>query len=294
MGCDEKRKMISPSHPSLSIERQCELLSLSRSGFYYSPVAMSEENLTLMARLDELYLENPEYGSRNMRDVLRREGKRVNRKRVQRLMRLMGLEAIYPKRNLSKPGTGSEHKVYPYLLKGLTIDHPNQVWATDITYIRLAHGFVYLVAIIDWYSRKILSWELSTTMDQAFCIATLERALRLYGQPEIFNSDQGSQFTGFAFRSVLEDKGIRISMDGKGRAFDNIVIERFWRTLKYADIYLREYESPIAAAEGISRYIEKYNGRRPHDSLGNRTPDEVYLTESIISGSELENQREVS
>lgn len=206
-------------------------------------------------------------------------------------MRVLGIEAVYPKRNLSTPGTGSEHKVYPYLLKGLKIDYPNQVWATDITYIRLSHGFVYLVAIIDWYSRKILSWELSTTMDQAFCISTLERALRLYGAPEIFSPDQGSQFTARAFREVLEVKGIKISMDGKGRAFDNIVIERFWRTLKYADIYLREYESPIAAAEGISRYIEKYNGRRPHDSLGNRTPDEAYLTESVIAGIEQEDQR---
>jgi putative transposase len=165
---------------------------------------------------------------------------------------------------------------------------------TDITYIRLAHGFVYLVAIIDWYSRKILSWELSTSMDQGFCVSTLERALRLHGTPEIFNSDQGSQFTGKAFRTILEDKGIRISMDGKGRAFDNIIIERFWRTLKYSDIYLKEYESPILAAEGISRFIEKYNGRRPHDSLCNRTPDEVYLTDFLVLVRGQENQRKIS
>jgi putative transposase len=286
--------MIMPAHPSLSITRQCELLAISRSGYYYSPLPMSGETLSLMRRIDEIYTESPEYGSRNIRDLLRREGRRVNRKRVQRLMRLMGIEAIYPKRNLSKPGMGSEHKIYPYLLKGLVIDHPNQVWATDITYIRLAHGFVYLVAIIDWYSRKILSWELSTTMDQAFCIATLGRALRLYGTPEIFNSDQGSQFTGRAFRDILEGKGVRISMDGKGRAFDNIMIERFWRTLKYSDIYLKDYESPIAAAEGITRFIEKYNARRPHDSLGNKTPDEVYFSTGREPVLEQENQRKIS
>jgi len=274
--------MINIAPDELSVKHQCSLLDISRSGYYYKPVPMSELNLEMMKKIDKIYTESPEYGSRKIRDVIRRENKddrrfrRINRKRIQRLMRIMGIEAIYPKRNLSKPGKGSEHKIYPYLLRNLAITRPNQVWSTDITYIRLGHGFVYLVAIMDWYSRRILSWEVSTTMDSEFCISTLERAIRKYGTPEIFNSDQGSQFTSKSFREVLENKHVKISMDGKGRALDNIVIERFWRTLKYADIYLKDYESAIEASEGISKYIEKYNMRRPHESLGKRTPDEVY------------------
>ncbi len=230
-----------------------------------------------MKQIDEIYTESPEYGSRTIRDVLRREyGAKINRKRVQRLMQIMGIEAIYPKQNLSKPGIGREHKVYPYLLRNLDINRPNHVWATDITYIRLKRGFVYFVAIIDWYSRKILSWELSTTMDKSFCITALERAIRKYGVPEIINSDQGSQFTSKDFRDVLEKKGGTISMDGKGRAMDNIIIERFWRTLKYSEVYLKDYESPKEAYIGISKYIEKYNTKRPHTSLGGKTPREVY------------------
>lgn len=274
--------MINITPDDLSVKQQCSLLDISRSGYYYKPVPMSELNLELMKKIDKIYTESPEYGSRKIRDVIRMENKddrrfrRINRKRIQRLMRIMGIEAIYPKKNLSKPGKGSEHKIYPYLLRNLAITRPNQVWSTDITYIRLEHGFVYLVAIMDWYSRRILSWEVSTTMDSEFCISTLERAIRKYGTPEIFNSDQGSQFTSKSFRKVLEEKHVNISMDGKGRALDNIVIERFWRTIKYADIYLKDYGSAIEASEGISNYIEKYNMRRPHDSLGKKTPDEVY------------------
>ncbi len=276
--------MIDAKPDNLPVKQQCDLLDISRSSYYYNPAPMSKNNLELMKKIDEIYTESPEYGSRKIRDVIRRENKndrifnRVNRKRIQRLMRIMGIEAIYPKKNLSKPGKGSEHKIYPYLLRHRKINRPNQVWSTDITYIRLEHGFVYLVAIMDWYSRRILSWEISTTMDSEFCISTLERAIKKYGTPEIFNSDQGSQFTSKSFREVLENKEVKISMDGKGRALDNIVIERFWRTIKYADIYLKDYRSPIETSEGIGKYIEKYNMRRPHDSLEKRTPDEVYRT----------------
>ncbi len=284
--------MIEVKNPKLPVKKQCEILDISRSGYYYKPTPISEYNLSLMKQIDEIYTESPEYGSRKIRDILRRnnEDNRINRKRVQRLMRLMGLEAIYPKRNLSRPGKGSEHKIYPYLLRHLDINRPNQVWCTDITYIRLKHGFVYLVAIMDWYSRRILSWELSTSMDREFCISALERAFRIHGTPEIFNSDQGSQFTCKTFRERLEDNGVKISMDGKGRALDNIVIERFWRTLKYGEVFLKDYENPIEAAQGISRYIDKYNSRRPHDSLGKRTPDEVYFIDSNYG----ENQIKIS
>ena len=270
--------MIEQRNPKLSVQRQCSILDISRSGYYYKPVPLSDFNLELMKEIDEIYTESPEYGSRKIRDILRRNDryKNVNRKRVQRLMRIMGIEAIYPKRNLSKPGKGGEHKIYPYLLKGMEITRPNQVWCTDITYVRLKHGFVYLVAIMDWYSRRILTWELSTTMDKEFCLSALDRAMRGHGVPEIFNSDQGSQFTCSAFRERLEQKDIKISMDGKGRAFDNIVIERFWRTIKYGEVYLKDYSNPIEAATGIGKYIEKYNSRRPHDSIGKRTPDEAY------------------
>ena len=266
----------------MSIMKQLKLLGVARSSYYYRDKPMSDFNLQLTRIIDEIYTESPEYGSRKIRDVIRRENKnikglnKVNRKRIQRLMRIMGIEAIYPKRNLSKPGKGSEHKIYPYLLRNITINRPNQVWCTDVTYIRLEHGFVYLVAVMDWYSRRILSWEISTSMDKEFCISALERAIRIYGTPDIFNTDQGAQFTSKAFRDVLENRGVKISMDGKGRAIDNIVIERFWRTLKYADIYAKEYGSAIEAAEGIGKYIEKYNMRRPHESLDKKTPDEAY------------------
>lgn len=276
--------MIEPDNKRLSISRQCKLLGVSRSGYYYKQAPVSTLNLRVMEKIDEIFMANPEYGSRKIRDVLyRQEGIKVNRKRVQRLMRLMGIEAIYPKRNLSMPGTGGEHKIYPYLLRKLRINRPNQVWCTDITYIRLSHGFVYLVAIMDWFSRKILSWELSTTMDSSFCISALERAIRKYGRPEIFNSDQGAQFTCKEFRKVLEDRKIRISMDGKGRALDNIMIERFWRTLKYGEVYLNDYSSPLDAACRIGLYMTRYNEKRPHDSLNKRTPDEVYYANETLS-----------
>jgi putative transposase len=209
-----------------------------------------------------------------MRNRLRLEGRKVNRKRIQRLMRVMGIEALYPKRNLSRPHP--EHKVYPYLLRGMDIDKPNKVWCADITYIRLKHGFVYLVAILDWYSRKVLSWELSNTMDDWFCVSALESAIRHYGKPEIFNTDQGSQFTGKDFTNVLKLYEIKISMDGKGRALDNVIIERFWRSLKYEEVYLKEYENMAECREGIDHYIRKYNSFRPHSSVGRMTPDMAY------------------
>jgi putative transposase len=209
-----------------------------------------------------------------MRNRLRLEGRKVNRKRIQRLMRVMGIEALYPKRNLSRPHP--EHKVYPYLLRGMDIDKPNKVWCADITYIRLKHGFVYLVAILDWYSRKVLSWELSNTMDDWFCVSALESAIRHYGKPEIFNTDQGSQFTGKDFTNVLKLYEIKISMDGKGRALDNVIIERFWRSLKYEEVYLKEYENMAECREGIDHYTRKYNSFRPHSSVGRMTPDMAY------------------
>ena len=267
----------------MSISRQLKALGLSRSSYYYKERPMSEFNLKLMKRIDEIYTESPDYGSRMICKILRREetregssSKKINRKRIQNLMRIMGIQAIFPGKNLSKPGKGSEHKVYPYLLRNMAITKPDQVWCTDITYVRLEHGFVYLVAVMDWYSRRILSWEVSTTMDKAFCISALERAMRLHGKPQIFNSDQGAQFTSHDFQKVLTDQGVRISIDGKDRALDNIAIERFWRTLKYGEIYLKEYQNPMEAVEGIGRYIEKYNYRRLHSSLEDLTPDEAY------------------
>lgn len=258
----------------LSISEQCRILGVSRSGYYYEPLGETEENLALMRRIDELYTDNPSWGSRQMRNRMRLEGHKVNRKRVQRLMRLMGVEALYPKRNLSRPHP--EHKVYPYLLRGIDIKRPDQVWCADITYIRLRHGFVYLVVVMDWYSRKVLSWELSNTMDEWFCVQALETAMRRFGKPDIFNTDQGSQFTGLAFTGVLNEAGIRISMDGKGRALDNVVVERFWRSLKYEEVYLKEYESMVECRKGIADYILKYNNFRPHSTVGKVTPDMAY------------------
>jgi putative transposase len=271
----EKRKMITPDE-QLSISKQCNLLGLSRSTLYYRKRPVSSYTLTLMNRIDEIYTQSPDMGSRQIRNVLRREGHKVNRKRIQRLMLIMGIKALFPGKNLSKPGTGSEHKVYPYLLRNLKIERPNQVWSTDITYIRLSHGFIYLVGIIDWYSKKLLSWELSTTMDQEFCLSAYRRAVNLYGAPEILNSDQGSQFTSTAYRNLVEDSGAKFSMDGKGRALDNIAIERFWRTLKYGEVYLKDYQSVQEAKEGIDTFINRYNSTRPHTTHGIQTPDEVY------------------
>lgn len=267
--------MIAPDK-DISLSRQCQLIQLPRSSYYYKNRPISPRDNTLMNRIDEVFTENPDFGSRKIRDVLRRERHKISRKKVQRLMLFMGIQAIFPGKNLSRPGNGSEHKVYPYLLRKLLIVRPNQVWSMDITYIRLAHGFVYLVGIIDWHSRKLLSWEVSTTMDQDFCLSTYRRAVNLYGAPEILNTDQGSQFTSTAFRSLVSGSGARFSMDGRGRALDNIAIERFWRTLKYGEIYLKEYKDMQEAKKGISAYIKRYNGFRPHSKHGINTPDEVY------------------
>jgi putative transposase len=258
----------------LSIRRQCEILQVCRSGLYYEPEPVDEEQLALMRRLDQLHLTYPFYGSRNLTHELVFQGCLVNRKRVQRLMRLMGLEAIAPKPDTSKPA--AEHPVYPYLLKNLDICRVNQVWAADITYIPMAHGFVYLVAVMDWYSRRVLSWRLSTTLESDFCVQALSEALLRFGTPEIFNTDQGSQFTSDTFTKALRDRGIKISMDGKGRCIDNVFVERLWRSVKYEEVYLYAYESVAEARAGIGRYLDFYNLKRPHHALGYQTPDAFY------------------
>lgn len=270
--------MIEPAHSVISVARQCELIHLPRASYYrsadHSPVVETQENLNLMRLIDEEYTLHPFYGSRQLRNYLRRQGHMVNRKRVQRLMRLMGIMSVAPKPNTSKKGKA--HKIYPYLLKGLVIDKPNQVWCTDITYLRMQGGFVYLVAVMDWHSRKVLSWEVSNTMDDSFCVSALERAIRLYGVPDIFNTDQGAQFTGNAFINVLTEQGINISMDGKGRWVDNVFIERLWRSVKCEDVYLKDYPTVVALRHGLSEYFRFYNDERPHDSLGKCTPSEYY------------------
>jgi putative transposase len=266
--------MIEGSHPSLSVRRQCELLSLSRSGFYYEPTGESPENLRLMRRLDCEYTRRPYYGVARMTEWLRRKGEQINPKRVRRLMRVMGLEAIYPKKRLSVHGEG--HKRYPYLLNGLLVDRPDQVWCADITYIGLRRGFAYLVAVLDWHSRYVLSWALSGSLETGFCLEALEDAL-LEARPEIFNTDQGVQFTSEAFTGRLERDGVRISMDGRGRVFDNIFVERFWRSVKYEEVYLNEYGDPGEARGRLREYIRFYNRERPHQALEYRTPAEVYF-----------------
>jgi putative transposase len=266
--------MIESQDKFLSISRQCELLDLSRSGWYYVPRGLSLETIALMHLIDEEYTRAPIYGVKRMTAYLHRQGYCVGHQRVRRLMRLMSLVAIYPKPRLSR--NGSEHRIFPYLLKELTIDRPNQVWSADITYIRLVRGFVYLIAVMDWFSRYVLSWELSTSMDVDFCLEALNRALAI-AQPEIFNTDQGVQFTSRDFTGRLEASAVRISMDGRGRAFDNIFIERLWRTVKYEDIYLRDYREVPEARSGIDRYFRFYNRERLHQSLGYRTPAEVYF-----------------
>ena len=265
-------------HPEISVRRQCELLGVNRSGLYYQPVGESQEKLMLMRLIDEEYTRHPFYGSRRMTVWLRDGGHPVNRKRVSRLMETMGIEALYPKPRLSQPGAG--HKIYPYLLKGVEVTRVNQVWSTDITYVRMAGGFVYLVAVMDWFSRFVLSWALSVTMELDFCLEALKRALD-GGRPEIFNSDQGSQFTSERFSGELEKHGVTISMDGRGRCFDNIFIERLWRSLKYEEIYLRDYELVREARMGIGNWFRFYNQQRPHQSLGYRTPAELYRYEQF-------------
>jgi putative transposase len=266
--------MIDPNHPRLSIVRQCELVAISRSSFYYEGKGESFLNLELMRLIDEEFLENPYYGSRQMTRHLRRQGYCVSRKRIRRLMRKMGLTPIYQKPRTSEPHP--EHRIYPYLLRDVPIDRPDHVWCADVTYIPMRRGFLYLVAIMDWASRRVLSWRLSNSLDASFCVEALEEALSRFGPPEIFNTDQGSQFTSQGFTDVLKDAGVKISMDGKGRWMDNIFIERLWRTLKYECIYLHAFETGSETRDGIGRWAYKYNHERPHSSLGDRTPDEAY------------------
>lgn len=265
--------MIEIASNKLSLSRQCELIGLPRSTLYYEPAHESTENLDFMRLIDRQYLQTPFYGSRNMTTWLRQEGYEVNRKRIQRLMRLMGIEAIYPKPRTSEAIKG--HKKYPYLLRDLEIIRPNQVWSTDITYLPVKNGFMYLVAVIDWFSRYVLSWKLSNTMDSNFCIDALTEALR-FGKPDIFNTDQGAQFTCNAFTGKLEANGILVSMDGRGRALDNIFIERLWRSLKYEEIYIWNHETVPALEAGVNKYFKFYNTERPHQSLGNLTPKFIY------------------
>ena len=265
--------MIELDNKELSIRRQCELVGLPRSNLYYEPVEVSGETVRLMHRVDEIFTEYPFYGSLRIREALRREGFAIGRERVQACMRQMGLRAIYPKGNLSKKHPG--HKIYPYLLADIEITYPNQVWASDITYLRLRQGFVYLVAIIDWYSRYVLSWRLSNTLDVSFCREALEDALGK-GCPEIFNSDQGSQFTSSDFTGMLLSKEVAISMDGRGRVFDNIFTERLWRSVKYEEVYIKDYQVCRDAREGLEAYFSFYNNRRYHQALEYKTPYEVH------------------
>jgi len=269
----ERLLLVNKTDKEISISRQAELLGVSRSSIYYEPV-IDSYNLVLMRLIDEQYIKTPFYGSRKMTALLKRNGHQINRKRVQGLMQQMGLEAIYPKPNLSKPN--SCHKIYPYLLRGVKIDRPNQVWATDITYIRLHHGWLYLVAIMDWFSRYVVSWQTSTSLEVDFCLSALDKALEL-GCPEIFNTDQGSQFTSLSFTQMLIDKSIKISMDGRGRFHDNIFTERLWRSLKYEEVYLKDYQSVQEAKQGIGNYLTFYNHERLHQSLNYLTPAEVHF-----------------
>jgi putative transposase len=274
MSREERKAMIWRDHPDLSLSRQCRLLSISRSTFYYAPKGESPENLALMRRIDELFLKYPFYGSRQMARQLRREGIEAGRHRVRRLMRLMGLEAIYQAPRTSMPHPA--HRIYPYLLKGFAIDRPNQVWCADITYIPVQRGFLYLVAIMDWATRHVLSWRLSNTMDAGFCVEALQEALARYGRPEIFNTDQGSQFTSLDFTGVLKDADVAISMDGRGRCMDNIFIERLWRSLKYEAVYLHDLTDGFRAERVIGDWIDFYNTERPHSALAGHTPTEAY------------------
>ena len=266
--------MIERSH-SLPLARQARELGISRGSIYYLPKPVSAADLAIMRRIDELHLEFPFAGSRMLRDLLRQEGVRIGRQHVATLMKKMAIEAIYRRPNTSKPAPG--HKIYPYLLRKLAIARPNQVWATDISYIPMAKGFVYLVAIVDWFSRKVLAWRVSISMEADFCVEALEEALARFGKPEIFNTDQGSQFTSQAFTGVLLREGIAISMDGRGAWRDNVIVERLWRSVKYEEVYLRAYGAVSEARASIGRYLNFYNGKRPHSSLAARTPDQTYF-----------------
>jgi len=274
MSRGERKAMSRRDHPDLSVSRQCGILSIGRSSFYYRPRGESPETLALMRRIDELFLKYPFYGSRQMVRQLRRDGIHVGRHRARRLMRLMGLQAIYQAPRTSAPHPA--HRIYPYLLGGLAIDRPNRVWCADITYIPVQRGFLYLVAIMDWATRHVLAWRLSNTMDAAFCVEALGEALSRYGRPEIFNTDQGSQFTSLAFTGALKAAGIEISMDGRGRCMDNIFIERLWRSLKYEAVYLHELTDGFVAERVIGEWIDFYNAERPHSALDGQTPAEAY------------------
>jgi putative transposase len=272
--------MIDRSH-DLSLTRQAQVLRLSRSSLYYRPHPASAADLAVMRRIDELHLAYPFAGSRMLRDLLRGEGVSIGRARVITMMRRMEIEAIYRRPNTSKPAPG--HKIYPYLLRGVTVDRPDQAWAMDITYIPMARGFVYLAAVVDWHTRRVLSWRLSVGMETDFCIEAVEEALAKYGKPEIFNTDQGSQFTSAAFTGLLHDHGIGISMDGKGAWRDNVFVERVWKSVKYEEVYLRAYESVAHARASLGRYIDFYNAKRPHSSLDARTPDQAYFNREPLA-----------
>ena len=282
MSCERRRRMVDKYHPSLSISRQCFVLGMLRSTFYYTPKGESAFNLQLMRLIDEQFMETPFFGSRQMKRHMVNSGYVVGRRRIQRLMRKMGLSAVYQKPRTTIPHP--EHKIYPYLLRGLRVDRPNQVWCTDITYIPMKRGFLYLVAIMDWHSRAVLSWRLSNTMDTDFCVSALEDAITRYGVPEIFNTDQGSQFTSYDFTRSLKEAGIRISMDGKGRWMDNVMIERLWRSLKYECVYLRELETGSQARNELARWFRFYNWQRPHSTFDGKRPMEIYLDSPIPGG----------
>lgn len=269
--------MVEKDNPKLSIGKQCKLLSISRSSFYYQPKGETALNLMLMRKIDEQFLETPFFGVRQMTWHLRNEGNLVNEKRIRRLMRLMRLMPIYQKPNTIK--AAKSHKTYPYLLKGLRVTQPNQVWASDITYIPMRRGFLYLVAIIDWYTRKVLAWRISNTLEADFCVEALNEAMAKYGPPEIMNTDQGSQFTSFVWTDCLRRSGVRISMDGKGRYLDNIFVERLWRSLKYECVYLHAWETGSQARAGIAKWVEFYNNKRPHTAHGGQPPAVVYWLE---------------
>ena len=273
--------MINPEHP-LPVVRQCELLNLARSTAYYRPLPTSEADLMLMRRLDELHLKWPFLGARKLRDLLNRDGFDVGRKHVVTLMRKMGISAVYRKPKTSTPGSGPEHRIHPYLLRDLTIERANHVWAADITYLPMAKGFLYLVVVMDWASRRVLVWRTSNTLTTDFCVEALTEALARYGTPEVFNTDQGSQFTSDDFTAVLKDAGVRISMDGKGRWVDNVFVERLWRSVKYEEVYLHAYGSIAEANRRLAIYFDFYNRLRPHQSLDRMTPDAVYFDTSTM------------
>lgn len=274
-GGQDRKALVEQAHPHLSIKRQCQLLGVSRSSYYYQPTVSRDEEQTLLRLLDEQYLKTPFYGTRRMTVYLRNQGFMVNRKRVRRLMGQLGLRTVYPKRNLSQ--LAPNHQKYPYLLRNVNITHANQVWSTDITYLPVFKGHFYLVAMMDWYSRKVLSWRISNTLDVGFCLDALKEALTKYGPPEIFNSDQGSQFTSTVFTDCLKDAGVKISMDGRGRCHDNIFIERLWRSVKYELIYINEFKDGKELIKKVNQWFSWYNHERPHQSLGYQTPGQLYL-----------------